>query len=92
MEVERPRHEAADQRAAGRERAMPRGREMNLRDARLKSRDRESEGIDRTVPADHIERRMRIPKAVKASAALHQQVAMALVARSGEGRTAEVAV
>ena len=66
VEVDEPRHEAADQRAARGERAVPRRRQVHRRHARLEREDRERPRIDRAVPADDVERRVLDREAVPA--------------------------
>ena len=92
VEVERPGHEAADQRAARRERAVHRRRQVHLPDARLKAQDREGPGIDRAVPPDDVQRRALIAKAVERPVPLDQQIAQALLERSAEVGAAKIPV
>src|SRR5450631_2752957 len=92
VEVERAWDEATDERAARGEGAVHRRRQVGEADPRAEVQDRKDPGVDGAVPADHVERRVRQPEAVKGAAALDHQLAQPLVARAGEERAAKVSV
>src|SRR6266511_2604390 len=79
MKVERPGDERADERSAGGERAVPGGRQVDEPGPRLEVQDRERERVERSVPADDVERRGLEAKAVERAAPLHDELADALV-------------
>src|ERR1043165_6768628 len=92
MKIERPRHEAANERSFRRKRAVPCRRQVNRAHPRLKRQDWKRPRVNRSVPADHVERRVGVPEVVVRVLSLHADLSEALVDRSSKLRTAKVTV
>src|SRR3569623_573362 len=91
-EADEPRHEAAHERTARRERPVPGRRQVHARHPRLEREDRERPRIHAAVPADDVERRVLDREAVPAAFATHDQLADAFVVRRAQLRALEVAL